>query len=395
MTESSDSALSAALDQFDRVEANLVKLEHVWAEIAASTPTGVAFGFDDGVRRGLVRAFGQLAQGLPAIDGYRVDATPMGSDEVAQLRFDALEVDEIGMRMSVEDAIDEPARQLEEYRLRLEESRRRLVRGHVLEATAAIDQILRDVASDGSGTWTADDRWFELNEQVAVLARLVGNLVPRRARWNDLRRHLSFAQPVDLNDIVNHDWPSVRDQIETALYDDREPLPVDVVDLGDLVRARPTGPVSTRLDWSVLSADQFEALVFDLIRLADGYENVNWLMRTNAADRGRDVEAQRVVIDALSGTRRTRVIVQCKHWTTRSVNRSDLIECRETMRLWEPPAVGTLIIATTGRFTQDAVEIAQRWSEDGERPSVELWPESHLEALLASRPSVAAGHGLR
>ncbi|MCZ7538137.1 MAG: hypothetical protein M5T61_20840 [Acidimicrobiia bacterium] len=96
------------------------------------------------------------------------------------------------------------------------------------------------------------------------------------------------------------DWPSVKDEVEASLYDDREPIPVAVDDLGELVRARPTGPVSTRLDWKRLADDDFEGLVFALVRQASGYENVNWLMKTRAPDRGRDIEAYRVVSDPLA-----------------------------------------------------------------------------------------------
>ena len=48
-------------------------------------------------------------------------------------------------------------------------------------------------------------------------------------------------------------------------------------------------PVGTKVDWSRLTADQFEGIVFELFRTAEGYENENWLMKTNAPDRGRDI----------------------------------------------------------------------------------------------------------
>jgi tetratricopeptide (TPR) repeat protein len=90
------------------------------------------------------------------------------------------------------------------------------------------------------------------------------------------------------------------------MYGNREPLPVAVDYLADLVKARPTGSVSTRLDWSRIDAEDFERLVFELVRRTVGYENINWLMKTNAADRGRDIEAYRVVRDLLAGVRRYR-----------------------------------------------------------------------------------------
>jgi hypothetical protein len=48
------------------------------------------------------------------------------------------------------------------------------------------------------------------------------------------------------------------------------------------------------------------------------------------------------------------VIVQCKHWLSRSVNVKDLLASLETVHLSEPPPVDVLVVATSGLFTQDA-----------------------------------------
>lgn len=117
-------------------------------------------------------------------------------------------------------------------------------------------------------------------------------------------------------------------------------------------------------------------------------------MRTNAADRGRDIETYRVVEDALGETRRYRVIVQCKHWRSRSVGRDELVSCAEAVKLWQPPRVDVLVVATSGRFTQDAVAKKEQWAEGGS-PMVELWPDSHLETLLARRPDLTTRFDLR
>jgi len=53
------------------------------------------------------------------------------------------------------------------------------------------------------------------------------------------------------------------------------------------------------------------------------------------------------------------------------------------------------IVATSGRFTQDAVDWAERRNAGETAPYVELWPENKLETLLAQKPHIAAGHGLR
>lgn len=395
-SESTQSDLAAALAQFDRVAANLEKLERVRNQLQDLTPDDIVFGLDTPESEHLGRSFTHIAEHLPPIDGFRVTAVPMSQDAIAQSRFDAWDIGDIEAKFSVERAIEEPARQLTEYRFKFDRARRGLVRDHVMSVTDSIDAVLRDVmATGGLGEWSGEDRWEELGDLVSELDRLVGSLVPGKARWSDLRRHLRFAQSNDLSDIATIDWPSVRAEVEASLYDDREPLPVSVDDLGELVRGHPTGPVSTRLNWSRLSDEDFERLVFDLVRRTTGYENVNWLMKTKAADRGRDIEAYRVVSDPLAGTHRYRIIVQCKHWMQQSVGRTDLITCLESVKLWEPPLIDGLVIATTGRFSQDAVALAEKRNLERQFPAVELWPDSHLETLLSRRPSLAAGFHLR
>lgn len=283
-----------------------------------------------------------------------------------------------------------------EYRFRFEQARAALVRNQVTEVTAMIDDVVRDVdAMDGLADWRGEDRWSELAGLVSRLERLAGDLVPGKARWNDLRRHLSFGHSCDLSDIAVMDWPSLREEVQLSLYSDHEPLPVAVDDLTDLVKARPSGPVSSRLDWTQIDAAGFEGVVFELVRRTSGYENVNWLMKTNAADRGRVIEAYRVVRDPLTGVRRYRVIIQCKHWQQRSIGKGELIECIESVKPREPPLIDVLIIATTGRFSQDAIAIAEKHDRERTLPAIEPWPDSHLETLLPRRPSLAAQFKLR
>lgn len=217
----------------------------------------------------------------------------------------------------------------------------------------------------------------------------------RTGRWSDLARHLSFGQGVDLHDIAEADWPSVRQDIEASLYSDYEPLPVMVEDLANLVAQRPGGSVSTALNWDSLTPEAFERLIYNIVRDASGYENVRWLTRTNAPDRGRDISAFRGLSDSLSGVARQRVIIQCKHWTTRSVALADLNEAVAQTQLWEPPPVDVLIVAASGRYTSDAVAWQERREADRTRPTLELWAESHLESLLAERAHLIAEFGLR
>ncbi len=158
---------------------------------------------------------------------------------------------------------------------------------------------------------------------------------------------------------------------------------------------QPRGPIATKLNWEKLPPDDFERLIFVLIGAEPGYENPEWLMQPNAPDRGRDLSVTRVVADPLSGTIRSRVVIQCKHWLSRSINVPDVTALIAQMKLWEPPRVNVHIIATSGRFTLDAVQYIEQYNQSDTALHIEMWPESHLERLLASRPALIAEFGLR
>jgi hypothetical protein len=229
---------------------------------------------------------------------------------------------------------------------------------------------------------------------VAELDTLLGSDT-RPRRWSDLRRHLHFGMVGDLVDVQKLDWPAVKPSLVSTLYGEDDPLPVTVSDLSDVVAARPQGPVTTQLDWSALSDESFERLVFVLISHTDGYENPEWLQQTHAPDRGRDLSVMKVEQDALAGTQRQRVIIQCRHWLSRSVGVGEITEVMNQMQLWQPPRVDRLVFATTGRFTADAVHFVEQHNQGDRALQISLWPENHLERLLASRPHLIAQFGLR
>ena len=162
---------------------------------------------------------------------------------------------------------------------------------------------------------------------------------------------------------------------------------MEVADLGALVDSQPTGPVSSALDWSLLDAEQFERLIFNLLQGSPQYENVEWLMHTNAPDRARDVSADRIDVDELTGTRRTHVLVQCKHWRAKSIGVEELNNVLAKSGLWSK-SFRTVIVATSGTFTQDAVEWREKRELANDSPRVDLWSKSHLEHLLAARPAL-------
>jgi hypothetical protein len=150
-----------------------------------------------------------------------------------------------------------------------------------------------------------------------------------------------------------------------------------------------------KLQWGKLSAEEFERLIFSIVSAAEGYADVDWLMHTNAPDHGRDVGAMRLRTDSLSGFSQERVIIQCKHWTSRSIRPDEIAKEVVSVDHWTDPPVDVLVIATSGRFTADAVSWVERHNAKGVRPRVEMWNDAKLEMLLAERPHLILSFGLR
>lgn len=392
------SPLMVALEQFEAGEANLAKLERLWAELEQLLPGGINFGSNPQYED-RARSFGAIQAALPKIDGWRPTSMPPDLDALAQNRLDALDLGEPSSQAEVERHTEAPGRELRDYRFRFNAKRRALVRDSLMEMMDAVDAdlaLLRQQSGSPDDAVKLDDAaWRPLREHVKQIEVLLGGSAPRPARWSDLRRHAGFADPHDLSDIEASDWPTVKTSLRKDLYAQNEPLPVEVADLADLVAAKPRGPVITALAWDKLTDDDFERLMFSLISGTPGYENPEWLMKTRAPDRGRDLSATRIVPDELAATLRLRVIIQCKHWLSKSVTLQEVSGTEAQMALWGHPPVDVLVVATSGRFVTDAVQWVEQHNAKGVRPRIELWPESHLERLLAGRPAMIAEFGLR
>jgi hypothetical protein len=398
--------LDTALQQFDTVEANLRRLEAIWEQMCDLIPGGFgAPAFSDGSDpdsqryRELLRAYEAIAAALPSIGDCVIAAVPWDLNAIGQARLDALEIDEFEAKLSVEEGVRAPGREIEEYRARLHQARRDLVREELIRLIGEMNGVLAGLDERvGADDDPRDDpEWETLGQTFRQISRLVGGSFPRKGRWSwgDMRRHLSFGQNCDLRDIVNRDWPAVRADIEKNLYSELEPLPVAVDDLGALVEAKPGGPVTAKLDWAALSAEDFERLLFNIVADASDYANPQWLMHTNAPDQGRDISAEWISNDSLNSPKHQRVIIQAKHWQSKSVRPHDVSEALTQAMLWGPPRVHMLVIATSGRFTADAVRWVEQHNEAGKQPVIVMWPESHLELLLAERPHLVAAFKLR
>lgn len=398
----------AALRQFEAVEANIVKAERVWSELRALIPDGVSYGnppgYDD--KR---KVFIDLMASLPAIEGWRPEVSLMSLNDIASNRFEIMDLlfNDISAQANLDEVIEQPAEQLREYRFRFNKQRRNLIRKTLGELVGLIDsdvQVIEQVIIKGRES-TVEESEIKISisqevvdriwEHLSQIETLLGSSVAKPSRWGDMHRHLRFAEPHDFKDIVDTDWPAIKRGLEQTVYEANEPLPVEVQDLAVLIKTNPSGPIKPGLQWEKLDAATFERLIFTVITAVEGYENPRWLMATNAPDRGRDLSVERVVHDPLMGTTRQRTIIQCKHWLSKSVSIGEVAILKEQMKLWGTPRVDIVIIATSGRFTTDAVQAIESQNQSDSALHIAMWPESHLEALLAARPDLIAQFGLR
>jgi hypothetical protein len=247
-------------------------------------------------------------------------------------------------------------------------------------------------------------QWFTIGQMF--------NLIWRSAR--DAAAYLA-RERVPRQQAANSAVTRLRTQIERAYaegwavqgYGRDSRLPVSAIShllltssltLGDPLGFSPlidSSKSPVKLQWGKLDAEKFERLIFSLVSSAEGYADVDWLMKTNAPDHGRDIGATRLRSDSLSGYSQERLVIQCKHWLSRSIRGDEIAKEAVSVDHWTDPAVDVLIIATSGRFTADAVSWVERHNGKGVRPRIEMWNDAKLESLLSARAHLILSFGLR
>ena len=170
--------------------------------------------------RELQRSFASILQGIPPIDSYSISEFEGDLDSIAQARLDVLEIGEFQAKYWVEDKIDEPTREIAEYRFRFRDARRELVRSHLQDLMAEINRLVitlfQNVPNDKEPVTHED--WPKFVAAFQQVERLAGSQIPQQGRWPDMRRHIAWGQGQDVHDIALMDWPSVRADIEASLY---------------------------------------------------------------------------------------------------------------------------------------------------------------------------------
>jgi hypothetical protein len=397
-----ENTLNVSLKHFETAEANLVKVEKLWEEIRTLTPNGVSFGSDIEYEE-KCRLYEMILPHLTKINGWSPGAIPMGLNDIAQARFEIQDLlfGDIGAVVTLDNQIDSPGTELRQYRFLLNQTRKELVRSTLIELIDKTDSIINQTSSEIEDCKQKDkpasispENWEQLSEYINQIDILLGSM-PRPERWGDLNRHIFFRELGDFNDIEKFDWPKVKSILTKTIYDENEPIPSQVEDLSILLSKKLKNSVVSQLTWKNIDAGEFERVIYNLIVSSEGYENPQWLTQTNAPDKGRDLSVDRIIKDSLGGVIRQRVIIQCKHWQAKSLSITDIATLQAQMKLWEPPRVDVHIIATTGRFTTDTIGFIEKENQSDKAMRVEMWPDSHLENLLAKRPDIIAQFNLR
>jgi Restriction endonuclease len=232
------------------------------------------------------------------------------------------------------------------------------------DMASLLANVKLEVKSDGIFSRRRWDGFFATLRLTVPIARLA-------AYSDDSKRELLSAAQLLMPPDVGYDLLEV--EVAPAFDDADLHMPIEA-------RA-PT----VQVRWDSMDDDQFERLVFDMVNTSRGYRNAQWLTHTNAPDDGRDLSVERAHDDILAGTLVSRVIVACRHWRARSTGPSEISTLREQMRLWTPPRVDVLVIATSGRFTTPAIRLIEQQNQSDSALRIEPWASSHLEALLARR----------
>lgn len=387
------------IKEFDIAESNVIKLEAIWQKVSSNIPSGFNFTDSSNEYDTACIDFLRVYRALPTIDGWKPEIEFSTLNDIAQTRIDFLDIGEPSQSMDFETKLNEPGNIIAKYKVLLSSKRREFIRELVLKEITEVDEQLKKLEISYPDTYEPinhkiDDGFNEIRNAVKKIDILLGS--ERRAKeWGDLNRHLRFSMVADLFDIRSRDWVAVKEWLTEIIYSSTDPRPASVADLDELLVKRPKGKIITDLKWNALTAESFEKLIFNLVCDSEGYENTQLLTHVNAADKGRDISTDRITEDPLLGLSKKRVIIQCKHWLSKSVAAEDVSSLLANIKLWEPPKVDIVIIATSGDFSTNAVDFAERHNMGTNTPEVAMWNKSRLESMLAKRPDLCINFSLK
>ena len=386
--------LNEIIKQFEIIEANLDKAEKIWQKV-----TPFFSGKNENDLSKLNDSLLEILSTLPAINGWKIPITVFELEEIQKMLYENDLVSDPEYSIEMNQKFYQQEKNLQKYKRYLNKERRKIVRDEIKASIEEIDKVLRELSIKYSDieprNMKVKDNDFEMiKSKVSKIEILLGSN-KRPNRWSDLNRHIHFSLVQDLIDIINNDWPIILKSLDSVLYSEDEALPTQVTDLSVLSSKSIEDNVIKRLKWENLTSNDFERLIYNLVSNTNTYVNPQWLTNINSPDKGRDISIEQIIDDPLIGATYKRIFIQCKHWLQKSISRNDVYLCEKDIKLWEPPAIDTLIIATSGRFTTGAIEYIENQNLSNSRLKIIMWPESHIESLLSKRPGVIAEFGLR
>jgi hypothetical protein len=388
--------IASVLRDLEFAEANLMQLERLCDDAIQFARPDLSFepNFEYEERRNTIEDF---LKELPPIDGWKPTLLFQPHEHITQLRLEGLESGEPSVEIAIQQMLETPLLELHEYRVRFNRKRRTLMNKTLHALVNLVDGEISIAAARKSRhqnrNQTTNPYSDALREYLIKIDVLLGSSVARPPNWDTLCQLTEFGRHESIQDVTNVLWPSVRLHL-IASFGEKVALPLNVNDLTQLEPSS-TLAIPIRLNWSTLTDESFERLIFAIFSNEPGYENLEWLTHTRASDRGRDLSVMYAFEDSLLGSRRSRVVIQCKHWQRKSVSLNEVVILREKMKSWRNPRVDILIIATSGRFTSEAVEAIERDNAGEGGLQIIMWPASRLEHLLAARPALIAEFKLR
>lgn len=392
--------LEKAVEELNKVAVNVELLKKKWDEVRELLNYPAEGHWDaEGKQQYHTKCleFEDLLNGIPKIRGSEIPNLLPDYDGVSQEARDVNDLGEVDLIVSFYSDLNCQEMEISKYEHVLKRERRKLVRRQVEICLNDIDHILDSLKHilderDPSENLKAEEI-EPLNYKISQIDNLMGDSIQRPPRWSDIIRHLRFGQVHDLSDIILVDWPIIKPAIE-SVFRENDPFKINAKDLGDLVdEAEKSGEIVTSLNWEAITPEQFERLCADLLASFPEWENVEWLTQTNASDRGRDISAVWSSNDASRGTIRENYLIQCKHRIGSSISPADIENLQNILITHDN--IDIYLIITSGKFTDQAIQVVERWNARNTKPKVEIWGDWKLERLLASRPELVTQYGLR
>jgi len=363
-------------------EESVTRIQNLIYQARKLTPEQLGFEFEE-VHNEFIRE----TTLLPIVENYKPSSLNSGNN--SDLTFLAL---------SPIQQLDEFQAVIDKYSLMLFEKRKGIASSLLLDIFEEVEDILSRLKEIyiGKGLPSCqeveDSSLPRLKDKISEIEICIGARTSDIDKWSNINRHLAFGQISDLEDIINRDWPSIKQSILIDFFqlDLSHISGIDLSEkdsIGELRNLVKYEKIRKKFDWKDVSSEEFERLIFQVLSSQNStYENVEFLMRTNAPDCGRDISAHRVYQDSFSGVIRYRVIIQCKHWLGKSLSVKDISYLKDQIKLWEPPRIDVLIVATTGYFSADAVKFMEIHNQSSSPLRMEFWPIERIKKIMESRP---------